>query len=118
MPSAESTLKDHKQYDIESDLYKAVRSRLTALGARVLKIHGDPMQERAVDLIVCYRSKYISIELKARGKKLTEKQEQFLTQVRAAGGIGIGAWSVADCLSVIQEIDEDIARSGWAKEVL
>jgi hypothetical protein len=55
MPSAEPTQKDWKLFRLERDLLKSARSRLEALGACVLHVHGDKFQESAIDLIICYQ---------------------------------------------------------------
>jgi hypothetical protein len=61
-------------------------------------------QPGASDLLVCCPpdGRFVAIEVKAPGGKLTAAQEQFLNLVRLAGGIGIVAHSLDDVTEVIQ----------------
>ena len=45
-----------------------------------------------------YIGKYLAIEVKRKGGKLSDKQEQFLNRVRAEGGIGLVCYSVEDLI--------------------
>ena len=68
---------------------------LRSQGAYVVKVHGGPFQEAGVsDLLVCWRGRFIAIEIKTPTGKLTEIQQHHLEQVLAAGGIGVVARSV------------------------
>jgi len=54
------------------------------------------------DLIVCHRGRFVGIEVKRpeRNSKTTEAQEQVLSEIRAAGGIGL----VARDLETVKEV--------------
>ncbi len=63
--------------------------RLRAAGMPVLwrKIHGHAMQDAGIlDLILCYRGRYLEVELKTEGSKATKLQEQTIRDVWRAGG--------------------------------
>lgn len=105
------TEKDSKHYRLEKDLVKAIRARLEGLGALVIKIHGERYQEAAVDLLICYRGRFIACEAKVGSNVATQHQEVFLNRIRNAGGIGITAWTVADCLVPLQMIDKELGAS-------
>jgi hypothetical protein len=44
------------------------------------------MGSPSLDFICCHHGHYLAIETKAPGKKLTERQEQTVAQIRASGG--------------------------------
>lgn len=63
--------------------------------------------EGSSDLIGFYRGRFLAIEVKTPGKDSTSKkrkesQGNFIDQVRAAGGIGIIARSVAEVLDALK----------------
>ena len=53
------------------------------------------------DRVICYRGRFIAIEVKALGKKATPRQEQRIDEIRAAGGGASVVWSVLDVQRVI-----------------
>ena len=80
-----------------------MRVRLTELGAKFLHIHGEALQEKAVDCIICWHGKYVAVELKIGNNQATPHQANFLAGVRAAGGLGFVAWSVAGILEELNK---------------
>ena len=50
-----------------------------------------------------YGGKYLAIEVKRKGAKLSDKQEQFLNRVRVEGGIGLVCYSVEDLVVQLRE---------------
>lgn len=83
----------------ESDISKQIRQLLFRVGAFPIKIAGGPYQKPGIsDWLVCFEGRFIAIEVKKPGGKLTEKQEQFLHDVRAAGGIAFVAYSVDEVI--------------------
>jgi hypothetical protein len=89
----------------ETDITKAIKDVLKHSGAFPIKIAGGPFQHDISDLLVCFEGKFVSIEVKRPGGKLTDGQERFLHNVRAAGGIAFVAHSVDD---VVRELDLDV----------
>jgi hypothetical protein len=81
----------------EGDITRGIRQVLGQLGAVAVKFWGGPMTERGVsDLLCCYEGRFLAIEVKRPGGRVSPEQERFLERVRAAGGIGL----------VIHSIDE------------
>jgi len=77
------------------------------VGGKWFHVHGDPYQERGVsDLIGCVGGKFIAIEVKMPGKKLTEYQEDFLSGVTANGGLGFSSDDIRYSVKVVK---------GWIK---
>ena len=73
----------------EGKVKKKVNATLKALGAdcwRFMPVqtgYGSP----ALDYLICYKGRFIAIETKAPGKKLTALQESTKEAIEAAGGI-------------------------------
>ncbi len=54
------------------------------------------------DLIGFYGSRFLAIEVKVGRRVITDEQENFLEQVRAAGGIALCARSVEEVLDALK----------------
>lgn len=89
----------------ETDITSAIKDILKQVGAFPVKIAGGPFQHGIADLLVCYDGKFVAIEVKRPNGRLTEDQEKFLHNVRAAGGIAFVAYSVDD---VVKELDLNV----------
>lgn len=84
----------------EATLQRKIRALLESRGARVYKQHGDIYSPPGIpDLLICYRGRFVAIEVKMPGKKPTEMQTRVMEEICAAGGIAF----VADKLSQIEE---------------
>lgn len=106
MSSIKITEKDYKNYSLESTLCDYIRTRLTALGAQVVKIHGDAFQSAAVDFLICYKGYFLALEAKVGKNKPTARQLRFMEEVQEAGGHTKTVWTVADALVALQEIED------------
>ena len=90
----------------ETDISKQIRSLLFQVGGLPIKIAGGAYQRPGIsDFLVCLDGRFVAIEVKRPGLQMTEKQEQFQHEVRAAGGIAFVAYSVDD---VVRELDLNV----------
>lgn len=67
----------------------------------------------ALDFLLCIRGRFIAIETKAPGKKLTPQQEITKTQIETAGGIVLIVWdepTLAIAMRVILAMEFDSAN--------
>lgn len=82
---------------VEKNLARSAREYLEGLGWYVLKT-APPVQSGVPDLICCVPPKglFVGIELKKDRNKPTLLQRHRAFEIRAAGGIGFCAWSMAD----------------------
>ncbi len=88
-----------KMTPTETEITRSIRQLLKGLGAVAVKFWGGPMTERGVsDLLVCYQGRFLAIEVKRPGGKVSPEQERFLERVRAAGGIGLVAYGIDDVI--------------------
>lgn len=95
----------------EGKVVKKIRDHLKKRGARSFKIHGgdNPYQEVGIpDLLVCFRGRFIGLEVKLPGEKPSPVQRVVLRSIEEAGGIAAVVTSVAE----VEVILKRIARKG------
>lgn len=87
----------------ESDITKAIRRTLDILGIPHFKHWGGPMSEKGVaDIIGSYNGRFLAIEVKVPGRRLTAHQAAFLDRYSRDGAICFMATCVED---VIDRLD-------------
>lgn len=94
---------------LERDIVAAIKKYLTSLGSDVFfwKEHGGPYGTSGVpDIICCYRGRFLGLEAKLPGGKLTELQKRALDKINRAGGIARRVESVEDVRAMIRLADE------------
>ena len=67
------------------------------------QIGGLGLPAGIADIIGIFRGKFLAIEVKRPGNKLSDKQKAFLENVEKEGGIAIVAYSVNDVVSRLSE---------------
>jgi hypothetical protein len=89
----------------ESKLVKSIQSHLESKGARSFKIHGeDSFQEVGIpDLLVCYRGRFVGLEVKQLGNSPSRMQVRVLREIVSAGGY-------ASVVSTVEEVDRLLAK--------
>ena len=98
---------------LERDIVAAIKKYLFSLGADVFfwKEHGGPYGTSGVpDIICCYRGRFIGMECKLPGGRLTEMQKRVISKINRAGGIARRVESVDEARAIIQQIDNELAR--------
>jgi hypothetical protein len=81
----------------EAELTKQIRQYLNARNIWHYKAWQGLMSKKGIsDIIGCYKGRFFAIEIKREGGKITEHQQAFINQVRAAGGIAFVAYSIQD----------------------
>jgi len=98
---------------LERDKVAAIKKYLLSLGADVFfwKEHGGPYGTSGVpDIICCYRGRFIGMECKLPGGRLTELQKRVINKINRAGGIARRVESVDGARAIIQQIDNELAR--------
>lgn len=72
----------------------------------MINIVGHPTQEKGIaDILVCYRGKYIALEVKQHYGELRMLQRLFLRRVRRAEGIGEIVYDIEIVRRIIRCID-------------
>ena len=95
---------------LERDLVAAIKKYLSSLGSDVFfwKEHGGPYGTSGVpDVICCYKGRFLGLEAKLPGGKLTQLQSRAIEKINRAGGIARRVESVADVKAVIEQADRD-----------
>jgi Holliday junction resolvase len=73
----------------EKKIESQIKGHLRWIGAYVVKHHGSRFSQAGVpDLLVCYKGRFIGIEVKAPDGKPSELQLHHIEQIKKAGGIG------------------------------
>ena len=72
------------------------------------KEHGGPYGVSGVpDIICCYRGRFLGLEAKLPGGRLTALQKRALEKINRAGGIARRVESVDDVKAVIAQADRE-----------
>src|SRR5690349_7861868 len=95
----------------EARLSRTIMAALRARGAFVFKIWGnEKMMAGLPDIIGCYRGRFIAVETKMPGGRLSKVQLHVITKLRAAGARVVVAHSVSEALNVLDgEVTPDEA---------
>jgi len=90
----------------EKDIIKQIRDYLKTLeGCFSFKMHGGQFGAAGIpDLIICYKGRFIALEVKAEKGRTTILQEATLRRIRAAGGIAEVVRSVSDAQAILLKI--------------
>ena len=93
---------------LERDVVAAIKKYLSSLGRDIFfwKEHGGPYGTSGIpDIICCYKGRFLGLEAKLPGGRLTELQKRALDKINAAGGIARRVESVDDVRAVIAQAD-------------
>lgn len=86
-------------------ILKTLRSR----GAFAEKVHGDVSQPALLDIVACYRGRFICLEVKRDAKsEATPRQKHIIRQVQDAGGVAYKVSSVEEVERILNTIDMEI----------
>ena len=93
---------------LERDIVTAIRKYLASLGSDVFfwKEHGSVDGTNGVpDIICCYKGRFLGLECKLPGGRLTELQKRAIEKINRAGGVACRVESVEDVKRVIARVD-------------
>jgi hypothetical protein len=100
----------------EAAIIKKILKLLRDRGAYAVKIHGEIRQATTVDILACYRGRFIGIEAKAKPTlKPTDRQRQVMTEIIEAGGTAFVTAEPQDVIEALELIDEEISAS-WLED--
>ena len=95
---------------LERDIVAAIKRYLASLGSDVFyfKEHGGAYGTSGIpDIICCYKGRFLGLEAKLPGGKLTELQKRALDKITRAGGIARRVESADDVKAIIRQADEE-----------
>ena len=93
---------------LERDIVAAIKKYLSSLGCDVFfwKEHGSVYGTNGVpDIICCYKGRFLGLECKLPGGRLTKLQKRTIEKINHAGGIACRVESVEDVKRVIERVD-------------
>ena len=93
---------------LERDIVTAIKKYLASLGSDVFfwKEHGSMYGTNGVpDIICCYKGRFLGLECKLPGGRLTELQKRAIEKINRAGGVACRVESVEDVKRVIARVD-------------
>jgi len=84
---------------------------------KTVNTHGHIMQERGLsDYLICYEGKYIAMEFKKEGGRLTSYQDNFLQEIHCAGGVAIINWLTSTYFFLQREPYDAMGIQFYGKE--
>ena len=95
---------------MERDVVADIKKYLITLVGDIFfwKEHGGPYGTSGIpDIICCYKGRFLGLEAKLPGGKLTELQKRTLDKINAAGGIARRVQSVDDVKVIIAQADRE-----------
>lgn len=99
------TGKNKSNKELESDFQEEAIKLIESLGGYVVKIHVSAYQGQGTsDLLCCYKGRFIAFELKVGKNKTSELQKFRIEQIRHAGGIAKGIYSLEEIEETLYEI--------------
>ena len=93
---------------LERDIVTAIKRYLASLGSDVFfwKEHGSVYGTNGVpDIICCYKGRFLGLECKLPGGRLTKLQKRAIEKINHAGGVACRVESVEDAKRVIKRVD-------------
>lgn len=86
----------------ESAVSRSILRWLRGEGFWAAKVHGDPMQERIIDILACVDGRFLGIETKDdEDEEPTPLQQYHLRKIRKAGGTALKASSLDEVKAVV-----------------
>lgn len=71
----------------------------------IVKLHGEPSQVSGLpDLLLCYRGRFVGLEVKLPGEHPTAIQAWTLQEIRLAGGVAECVHSLEEAVAVLNRI--------------
>ena len=90
---------------LEATLQRHIMDYLQQHGAYVFKVVGSPMQQRGTpDLLVCYKGRFLGLEVKLRGEQLKGLQLFEQQRIQQAGGVALRVESLNDVIKALEGI--------------
>ena len=96
------------QSTLEAPIRKRINAYLKRMGAWVYHPHGaGASMAGAPDLLVCYKGRFLGLEVKRPGGKATELQAHTLEEITEAGGVSSVVTSVEEVETILRRVDSE-----------
>lgn len=81
----------------EKSIENQIKKWLDSNGYWWMKVHGDMFQKAGVpDIIACINGKFVGIEVKRPGGRVSELQKHQIEQIQKSGGVAFVAYSLEE----------------------
>jgi hypothetical protein len=92
---------------LEKQIENKIKAYLKTLpNCFYFKTHGCTYSAAGIpDLIICYRGRFVALEVKQPSGKLTKLQEMTLRKINGAGGIAYKVTSPDEVREIIENLD-------------
>lgn len=81
----------------EKQIENQIKKWLEQQGYWWMKVHGDLFQKAGVpDILACINGRFVGIEVKRPGGKVSALQKYNIEQIRASGGVAFVATSIEE----------------------
>lgn len=92
----------------EKNIENKIKNYLKSIGAYYVKYFGNAFSQVGVpDLLVCYKGKFIGLEVKNETNKTSPLQDVNIENIKRAGGLATVVRSVEDVKKVIDNINDN-----------
>lgn len=93
-------------YKTEADFQTKVMNMLRSMPDLKAFKASNRYNKGVSDVIICYKGKYVAIELKNGDGQPTKLQTDFISEIEAAGGIGGVAWTLQDVKDILAKVKD------------
>lgn len=89
----------------EKTVENQIKRYLDRLGVWYMKVHGSAFQKAGVpDLIACIGGRFVGIEVKRPGGRVSPLQKLNIEEIQQSGGVAFVAYSVEDVRREIEKL--------------
>jgi VRR-NUC domain. len=89
----------------EKNIENQIKRYLDRLGCWYMKVHGSAFQKAGVpDLIACIGGRFVGIEVKRPGGRVSPLQKLNIEEIQRSGGVAFVAYSVEDVQREIEKL--------------
>jgi len=89
----------------EKNIENQIKRYLDRLGCWYMKVHGSAFQKAGVpDLIACIGGRFVGIEVKRPGGRVSPLQKLNIEEIQRSGGVAFVAYSVEDVRREIEKL--------------
>lgn len=90
---------------LESNFQEQVEKLIRSKGGYRVKVHVSAFQDQGTpDILCCYLGRFVAFELKVDGNHLSDIQKIRIRQIKHAGGIAKGIYSLEEIEETLYEI--------------
>ncbi len=95
----------------ETAVSRSILDWLRSEGFWAVKVHGDPMQEKVIDILACVDGRFLGIESKDDDAEEPSRLQLYtMRKIRDAGGVAIKASALRHVKAAVVDILKETRR--------